>query len=73
MHLVAPLEIVFQEQSYSSLHSRSGWSLAWDHFHGVIANPCGVVSRPCGNCQPHSTDAAIGDSVGADANCCATD
>ena len=52
------LEFVFQEQSYSSLHS--GRSLAWDHvrldiddpcgaivdFFGVIANPCGVVAIP---------------------------
>ena len=37
--LITPLEIVFQEQSYSSLHS--GWSLAWDHLHGTIADPSG--------------------------------
>ena len=34
-----PSEIVFQEQSNSSLHS--GWSLAWDHFCGDIDDPCG--------------------------------
>ena len=39
-----PLEIVFQEQSYSSLHS--GQSLAWDHFRGDINNPCGVIADP---------------------------
>ena len=43
-HLRIPLEFFFQEQSYSSLHS--GWSLAWDHVRGVIADPCGVVTIP---------------------------
>ena len=38
----AHLEFVFQEQSYSSLHS--GWSLAWDHFRGDINDPCGVIA-----------------------------
>ena len=33
-YLPTGLETVFQEQSYSRLHS--GWSLAWDHFHGNI-------------------------------------
>ena len=54
---LAPLEIVFQEESYSSLHS--GWSLAWDQFHGIIADPCsiitdlcGIVGDPCGDWQP---------------------
>ena len=48
-----PLEFVFQEQSYSSLHS--GRSLAWDHVcgdiddpSGVIADFCGVIANPCG-------------------------
>ena len=36
--------IVFQEQSYSSLHS--GGSSAWDHVRGVIADPCGIVTIP---------------------------
>ena len=58
------LEFVFQEQSYSSLHS--GQSLVWDHFHGniddpcrvladfcgVIANPCGVIADPWGDRRP---------------------
>ena len=44
-YILPPLEIVFQEQSYSSLHS--GWSFAWDHFPGVIANPCGIIGDPC--------------------------
>ena len=39
-----PLEIVFHERSYSSLHS--GWTLAWDHFCGDIADSCGVVVIP---------------------------
>ena len=53
LYIQAPLEIVFQEQSYSSLHS--GRSLAWDHFHSdiddpcdIIANFCGVIADPCG-------------------------
>ena len=41
----APLEIIFQEQSYSSLHSRQ--SFAWDHFRGDIANPCSVSVDFC--------------------------
>ena len=54
--LWAPLEIVFQKQSYSSLHS--GQSLAWDNFRCVIANPC--------------SDCAIGYSAGTDAERCVT-
>ena len=42
----APSEIVFQEWSYSSLHS--GWSLVWDHFGGDIDDPCGVIDDFCG-------------------------
>ena len=42
----APLEFVFQEQSYSSLHS--GRSLAWDHVHGNIDDPCGAIANFCG-------------------------
>ena len=33
-----PVETVFQEQNYSSLHS--GRSLAWDHFRSIIGNSC---------------------------------
>ena len=44
--LESPLEFVFQEQSYSSLHS--GWSSAWDHVRGTIADFCGVIGNPCG-------------------------
>ena len=50
--LNTPLEFVFQEQSYSNLHS--GQSLAWDHVRGdiddpciIIANFCGVIGNPC--------------------------
>ena len=42
----APLEFFFQEQSYSSLHS--GRSLAWDHVHGDIDDPCGAIADFCG-------------------------
>ena len=42
----SPLEFVFQEQSYSSLHS--GRSLAWDHVFGDIDDPCGVIANFCG-------------------------
>ena len=38
-----PLEIVFHEQSYSSLHLR--WSLAWDHFRGDNDDPCGIIAN----------------------------
>ena len=41
-----PLEFFFQEQSYSSLHS--GRSLAWDHVHGDIDDPCGAIADFCG-------------------------
>ena len=50
---VTPLEFVFPEQSYSSLHSRQ--SLAWDHIRGNLNDPCGVIADfggviadPCG-------------------------
>ena len=42
----SPLEFVFQEQSYSSLHS--GRSLAWDHVRGDIDDPCGAIADFCG-------------------------
>ena len=43
-----PSEIVFQEQSYSCLHSDdSGWSLAWDHFRSDIDDPCSIIADPC--------------------------
>ena len=35
--VTAPLEFIFLEQSYSSLHS--GQSLAWDHVRGDIDDP----------------------------------
>ena len=43
---VPPLEFVFQEQSYSSLHS--GRSLAWDHVRDDIVDPCGAIADFCG-------------------------
>ena len=42
----APLEFVFQEQSYSSFHS--GRILAWDHVRGDIDDPCGTIADFCG-------------------------
>ena len=42
----AGLEFLFQEQSYSSLHS--GRSLACDHFRGDIDDPCGIIADFCG-------------------------
>ena len=51
-------EIVFQEQSYSSL--QSGWNLALDHFRCVIADPCG-------DWQSRGADVAIAVGPGADA------
>ena len=38
----APFGNCYQEQSYSK--QQLGWSLAWDHFHRVIANPCGSLT-----------------------------
>ena len=55
----APSEIVFQEQSYSNLHS--GRSLAWDHFYGDIDDLCGVIADFCG---------VIADFCGVVANLC---
>ena len=79
------MEIVFWEQSYSSLYSRR--SLAWDHFCDdianlffcIIANFCSVVSDPCGIiaipeviCCCADADVEIGDSVRTDADRCVT-
>ena len=46
IHQFAHLEFVFQEQSYSSLHSRQ--SLAWDHVLSDIDDPCGTIVDFCG-------------------------
>ena len=46
MRSESPLEFVFLEQSYSSVHS--GRSLAWGHFRGDIDDPCGVIADFCG-------------------------
>ena len=48
--LLTPLEFVFQEQSYSSLHSRQ--SLAWDHFCSDIDDPNGVIADFCRIADP---------------------
>ena len=77
----APLEFVFQEHSYSSLHS--GRSLAWDHVRGniddpgggitdfcrVIANFCEVIADPCGIAV---IPEAIGGCLGSNADHCVT-
>ena len=55
--LSAPLEFVFQEQRYSSLHS--GRSLAWGHFRGDINDPCGDIGAW------HSNIGALRGNVGA--------
>ena len=74
---LSPSEIVSQLQSYSSLHSEQ--SLACDHFHGdiddpcdiiayfcrVIADPCGVIADPC--CVVTIPDAIGGHGGVADA------
>ena len=74
--LPAPLEFVFQEQSYSSLHS--GRSLAWDHvlgdiddpcgiiadFYGVIADFCGVIADFCGVIADPCGVVAIPEAIG---------
>ena len=44
-YILSPLEFVFQEQSYSSLHS--GRSLAWNHVRADIDDPCGVIADFC--------------------------
>ena len=67
-----PLEFVFQEQSYSSLHS--GRSLAWDHFRSNSANPWGVIANFCGVTADHCGVVAIpkaisGHTVGAADRC----
>ena len=40
----APLEVFLREQSYCRLHS--GWSLAWDHFCGDIADLYSIAAIP---------------------------
>ena len=72
----SPLEIVFQKQSYSSLHS--GQSLAWDHFRGNIDNLCGIIADfggvivdPC-SIVVVAIPEAIGSCAVADADHCRT-
>ena len=52
-YIPAPVEFVFQEQSYSSLHS--GRSYAWDHVRGVIAIPEAIGGRRCGDADRCAT------------------
>ena len=65
--MAAPLEVVFQEQSYS--HLQSGRSLGCDHFRGDIADPCGVTADP-GIPAPQAW--AIGNHAVGDADRCTT-
>ena len=58
----APLEFFFQEQSYSSLHS--GQSLAWDHIHGDIDDPCGAIADFCGVIADFCGVIAISEAIG---------
>ena len=68
------LEVVFQEQSYSSLNS--GWSLAWDHFRSDIADPCCVIANFCrviaDPCGIVAIPEVIGSRLCGDANHCMT-
>ena len=70
----AHLKVVFLEQSYSSVHS--GWNLAWDHFHGDIADPCGIIADSCciipDPCSVVAIPEAISSHTVADADPCAT-
>ena len=65
-----PSEIVFQEQSYSSLHS--GRSLAWDHLRGDIDDPCDVLVDFCGVIADPCCVVAIGGHAVGDADRCET-
>ena len=69
-----PLEFVFQEQSYSSLHS--GRSLAWDHCCGDIDDPCGAIADFCAVIADPCGVVAIPEAIGGrrcgDADRCAT-
>ena len=60
--LLSPSEIIFQEQSYSSLHS--GRSLAWVHFRGDIDDPCGVIADFCGVITDPCGVVAIPEAIG---------
>ena len=64
------LEFLFQEQSYSSLHS--GRSLACDHFRGDIDYPCGVIADFCGVIAYPCGVGAIPEAICAIADRCAT-
>ena len=68
------MEFVFQEQSYSSLHSGQSHSLAWDQFRGDINDPCGIIADLCGvitdPCCVVTIPEAIGGRVVGDADRC---
>ena len=68
------LEFVFQEQSYSNLHS--GRSLAWDHVRGDINDPCGGIDDFCGVIADPCGVVAISEAIGGrrcgDADRCTT-
>ena len=57
-----PLEFVFQEQSYSSLHL--GWSLVWDHVRGDIEDPCCAIADFCGVIDDLCCVVAIPEAIG---------
>ena len=57
-----PLEFVFEEQNYSSLHS--GRSLAWDHVRGDIDDPCGAIVDFCGVIADPCGVVAIPEAIG---------
>ena len=62
IYLHSSLEIVFQKQSYSSLHS--GWSLASDHIRGYIDDPCGIIADFCGVIADHCYVVTIPEVIG---------
>ena len=71
--LCASLEFLFQEQSYSSLHS--GQSLVWDHVRGNKDNQCGTINDFCDDFSDPCGIVAIPEALGGrcgDVDHCAT-
>ena len=62
---MVPLKFVFQEQSYSSLHS--GWSLPWHHVRSDIDDPCGIIGDFCGVIADPCGVVAIPEAIGGNA------
>ena len=62
---VTPSAFVFQEQSYSSLHS--GRSLAWGPIRGDIDYPCGIIADFCGVTADAYSIVAIPEAIGGHA------